>query len=100
MGSFLQTNAYVHVEALENREKGPRVVLPPREERELEMHVVPVAQVMGDASGRRISETPGPSGPSTSTPKSLSSSNFTSAEGKKILQDLRKPDEVLGVVVD
>ncbi|PQP95823.1 hypothetical protein Pyn_21863 [Prunus yedoensis var. nudiflora] len=45
MGSFLRTNAYVHVEALENREKRPRVVLPPRELRELETNVVPVAQL-------------------------------------------------------
>lgn len=55
---------------------------------------------MGDANGRRISKTLGPSGPSTSTPKSSSSANFTNAERKKILQDLRKLDEVLGVVVD
>lgn len=45
MGSFLRTNTYVHVVALENREKRPRVVLPPREEREPETHAVPVAQV-------------------------------------------------------
>lgn len=45
MGSFLRTNGYVHVVAPENHEKRPRVVSPPREENELEIHVVLVAQV-------------------------------------------------------
>lgn len=56
--------------------------------------------VMGDAPGKKASETPGHSGPSTLTPKSSSSANFTSAEGKKILWDMRRSDEVLGPVVD
>lgn len=56
--------------------------------------------VTGDAPGKKASETPGQSGPSTSAPKSSSSANFTSAEGKKILWDLRRSDEVLGLVVD